>query len=69
MSIRLILVLLVFLLDVWALYRVMAEPVRRRTRLKWTLAIVLLPVFGVFLWLREARRHRRPSTAATARAQ
>jgi len=67
MSFRLLLALLVFALDVWALYRVMDEPVSRARRWKWAMYIVFLPVAGVWLWRREARRPAElPPPAAAA---
>jgi hypothetical protein len=55
-SFRLLLVLLVFALDFWALHRIMGEPVRRSLRWKWACFVVLLPGVGVWLWQRDARR-------------
>lgn len=52
MSVRLLLVLMVFLLDLWALVQVTALPQRRR-RLRWIALIVGVPVVGVLLWIRR----------------
>lgn len=51
---RIVLALLVFLLDVWALAGVTALPSRRR-RWKWILFIVGVPVVGALLWARRKR--------------
>jgi hypothetical protein len=56
MTFRLLLVVLVFALDLWALFRVLGEPLGWRQRWKWALLIVLLPVAGVILWQRDSRR-------------
>lgn len=51
---RIVLALLIFLLDVWALAGVTALPARRQ-RLKWILFIVGVPIVGALLWARRKR--------------
>lgn len=63
MSYRLVLAVLVFALDAWAIHHVLGSTAPRRTRAKWVLAIVALPVVGVILWLRSARAARRNAPA------
>lgn len=55
MSPNLLLALAVMALDAWALDRVWRPPFPHRGRLRWTAAIVLLPVFGAILCLRQPR--------------
>ena len=69
MTFRLLLVLLVFALDCWALYRVLGEPVRRALRWKWAMYVVLLPVAGVWLWQRDVRRRAELPPPAAAISQ
>jgi hypothetical protein len=57
MSVRLVLVAIIFLVDLWAILAVLAEPRVRGRRLRWLLCVVGLPVIGVILWVR--RRPRR----------
>jgi hypothetical protein len=52
MTVRVLLGVLIFLLDVWALYHVTALHSRRR-RVRWIALIVLVPVIGVVLWTRK----------------
>lgn len=55
MSLNLFLAFAVLALDAWALNRVWASTSTRRDRMRWTAAIVLLPVFGAVLFLRRPR--------------
>lgn len=59
MSIRLGLALVVFALDLWALSQLFAQPRPRRERLRWTAAIVLLPILGILFWRRDSNRRWR----------
>lgn len=56
MSIRVGLAILVFAIDLWALDLLYKESRPRRERLRWTLAIVALPIVGILLWRRSGRR-------------
>jgi hypothetical protein len=47
---------LLFLVEAWALLQVLDSPVPRSRKLRWSAAIVLLPVLGVVLWLRKGPR-------------
>ncbi|MGH7502542.1 MAG: PLDc N-terminal domain-containing protein [Longimicrobiales bacterium] len=58
MSIRLGLALVVLALDLWALNQLHAQRLARRERIRWTLAIVILPIVGILLWRRSAKRQR-----------
>ena len=53
MSLPLLLALAVLAFDAWALDRVWRPASPYRGRLRWTAAIVLLPVFGAVLVLRN----------------
>ena len=53
---RVWLVLLILVLEVWAIASVLGS--RRRTRIKaaWTFGIILLPVVGVLAWMGRGNR-------------
>ena len=53
---RFALVLLVFVLDALAISRVLDSPLPRRTRLRWILTIIALPVAGIIWWRRTLAR-------------
>ena len=55
MSLNLLLAIAVLALDAWALDRVWRTLSPHRGRLRWTAAIVLLPIFGALLFLRQPR--------------
>jgi len=48
---RLILVLAVFVLDVWAIQSILGSSRRARMKLPWTVLVVGLPFAGAALWL------------------
>lgn len=50
------LILLIFVAEAWAIAAVLGSRKPTRTRLKWTLGIVLLPVVGVLAWVGRGRR-------------
>ncbi|MCI0434031.1 MAG: hypothetical protein L0271_10310 [Gemmatimonadetes bacterium] len=47
MSLRLLLALLVLIADAWAISRVLDSGLPTRAKLRWTLAIIALPVIGI----------------------
>ena len=53
---RLMLVLLVFVLDVWALTHVLNGAGSRRSKLALCLVIVLLPILGLLVWAGVGRQ-------------
>ena len=53
---RLLLVLVVFVLDARAISRVLDTAMPRRTRLRWILIIIALPVAGIVWWRRSLSR-------------
>jgi hypothetical protein len=53
-----VLVLLVFVVEAWAIQALLATSVSRRLKRRWIAAIVLLPVVGFVLWLRRGPRQR-----------
>jgi Phospholipase_D-nuclease N-terminal len=53
---RLVAAFLLFLVEAWVLVQVLDSPVPRSRKLRWSAAIVLLPVLGVVLWLRKGPR-------------
>lgn len=56
MNVRILITLVVFAADVWALMRMFAQPMSRGRRTAWIARIVLLPLAGAGLWwLRERR--------------
>lgn len=64
MSVRLVLAVLVFVADVWALSRMFRQPFSRGRRIAWIARIVLLPGAGAFLWWMRERRRTVSSGAA-----
>lgn len=65
MSLRLILSVAVFFIDVWAIVRVLEQPWPRRARIGWVALVVGLPGLGAGLWWRKQRRLRTSSTFAS----
>jgi hypothetical protein len=63
MSIRVLVVLAVFVLNLWAITRLLGSNAGAWRKLGWTLCIVGLPVLGVVLWLRAQSRSRSSSAA------
>ncbi len=57
MSLRLLLALVIFMIDVWAISRVLSGPPGRARRARWILAIIALPIVGVWWWHRRVVRH------------
>lgn len=55
MSFRLLLVLALFVLDAWALERLWRPGMPRRGRLRWSTAIIAVPVVGALLAWRRMR--------------
>ena len=53
---RLAAAFLLFLIEAWVLVQVLESPVPRSRKLRWSAALVLLPVLGVVLWLRKGPR-------------
>ncbi|MGH7445847.1 MAG: PLDc N-terminal domain-containing protein [Longimicrobiales bacterium] len=50
------LILLIFLLEAWAIAAVLGSRNRARFKVAWTLGIILLPVVGVLAWVGRGRR-------------
>jgi hypothetical protein len=48
---ELIIGMLVFLLDIWAIIGVLQSGVASRTKLAWVIGIVIFPLIGFFVWL------------------
>lgn len=53
---RVWLVLLILVLEVWAIAGVLGSPHRTRVKAAWTFGIILLPVFGVLAWIGRGNR-------------
>lgn len=47
---HLILGIIVFLIDIWAIYNVVRSQVSFITKLLWVILILVLPVLGVIIW-------------------
>jgi hypothetical protein len=69
MSLRILLALAVLALDAWALDRVWRPSAPRGRRLRWTAAIVLLPVIGALLSRRVRPAAPAPPAPAGVQAQ
>jgi len=69
MSLRILLALAVLALDAWALDRVWRPSAPRGGRLRWTAAIVLLPVIGALLSRRVRPAAAAPPAPADVQAQ
>jgi hypothetical protein len=52
---RLLLALIVFGLDLWALASLSVSGLSRRRKLAWTGAILFIPILGFVFWLRSNR--------------
>lgn len=53
--------LLAVLMDVAALWSIWRSPVHaRKAKTFWTIAVILLPIFGALGWLTLGRERRRP---------
>jgi hypothetical protein len=53
MTVRIVIALLVFVADVWALLQLFGSPAHGGRKALWAAAIVFLPILGVLLWLRS----------------
>jgi hypothetical protein len=42
--------LIIFVLDIWAIYKVVTSGATTLAKVGWTLAIVILPVIGLIIW-------------------
>ena len=60
MNLRILFAIVVFGIDAWALNRMFAQPMSRRSRLVWVTVIILAPGIGAWLWW---QRHRRATGA------
>jgi hypothetical protein len=60
-NLRILFAIVAFGIDVWALTRMFAQPMSRRSRLVWVTVIILAPGIGAWLWW---QRHRRAIGAA-----
>jgi len=69
MSLRILLALAVLALDAWALDRVWRPSAPRGGRLRWTAAIVFLPVIGALLYRRARPTAPPPPDPADVPAQ
>jgi len=48
---ELVIGMLVFLLDIWAIIGVLQSGVASGTKLAWVIGIVIFPLIGFFVWL------------------
>ncbi len=51
-------------LDVWALYDIMRRPLAQGTKLGWVALVILLPYFGLLLYLLVGRSSLREQERA-----
>ena len=49
---------IIFVLDIWAIIRVIQSPASTGTKVLWTVLILLMPVLGLVLWIFLGPRDR-----------
>ncbi|MBT3146110.1 PLD nuclease N-terminal domain-containing protein [Neptunomonas phycophila] len=49
---------IIFVLDIWAIIRVIQSPASTGTKVLWTVLILLMPVLGLVLWFFLGPRDR-----------